>query len=518
MKRALAAAVLLLVAASASAQLGSIAFPNRGKPEAQEAFLRGVSALHSFWYDEAADAFREAQRLDPAFVMAYWGEAMTCNHPIWREVDLPAGRAVLAKLAPNPGKSDARENGYLEAVETLYGEGDKSARDRAYETAMERLARAWPDDVEAQAFHALSILATIDPDHPDPRKQIRAAAILEPLYTAHPDHPGVLHYLIHAYDDPLHAPLGLRAAQRYAKVAPSAFHALHMPSHIFLQLGMWGETAASNEQSYAASKEWVERRRLGRAKRDLHSLQWLQYAYLQQGRFEDAKKLLLEVSPVEGEDARESSTRALMQARQAVESGDWSVLPALPSAGPAAEVSEHAGCGKPSYGNSSSALLFARGLAAVSRNDQKQARKAVAGLRAMRGADNDTRSRGIDVMAKELEASIEAASGPVSSPGFLRALELARAAVDIEETLGAPSGPPDPLKPAHELYAELLEKGGPAVQAVQQYRLSLLRTPNRRRSAEGAKRLAQRPTPAPPQPPTIGLAPPGSVNWAAVST
>jgi hypothetical protein len=128
-------------------------------------------------------------------------------------------------------------------------------------------------------------------DEPDARKQIRAAAILEPLYAAHPDHPGVLHYLIHAYDDPVHAPLGLRAARCYARVAPAAHHALHMPSHIFLQLGMWDDAARSNEQSYAASKAWVEREHLPSSKRDLHSLSWLQYAYLQQHRFDDARRL-----------------------------------------------------------------------------------------------------------------------------------------------------------------------------------------------------------------------------------
>jgi tetratricopeptide (TPR) repeat protein len=491
MKKALAAAVLLLVAASASAQLGSIAFPNSGKPEAQEAFLRGVSALHSFWYDEAADAFREAQRLDPAFALAYWGEAMTCNHPIWREVDLPAGRAVLAKLAPNPGKRDAREDGYLEAVKALFGDGDKSARDQAYEAAMERLARTW-DDVEAQAFHALAILATMQPDEPDARKQIRAAAILEPLYATHPDHPGVLHYLIHAYDDPLHAPLGLRAAQRYAKVAPSAFHALHMPSHIFLQLGMWEQTAASNEQSYAASKRWVERQKLTRSKRDLHSLQWLQYAYLQLGRLEDAKKLLLELPPAAGEDGRESSARALMQARYAVESGDWSVLEAPPGGDSAATPAAHAGCAAPSYGNSASTLLFATGMAAVARNDMKEAKKALAELAAMRGTKNDKRSRNIEVMAKELEASLEAAGIP--TPARMKVIfDLAQAAVTIEESLGAPSGPPDPVKPAHELYAELLEKMGRTVEAAEQFRLSLLRTPNRRQAVAGMQRLASVP-------------------------
>src|SRR6266550_4759107 len=258
MRRLLLTALLVASPLYAQEKLGTIVFPNSGKSEAQTAFLRGVAALHNFWYDEALDSFREAERIDPAFTLAYWGEAMTFNHPIWREFDADRGHAALAKItAPAPTQ---REQMYVDAVRALYAGGDKPQRDTAYEAAMAKLASAYPDDTEAQVFHALSILGTVRRDELDTRKQIRAAAILEALFPSHLDHPGVLHYLIHAYDDPILAPLGLRAAQRYAKVAPAAHHALHMPSHIFLQLGMWDETVRSNEASYAASKAWVARK------------------------------------------------------------------------------------------------------------------------------------------------------------------------------------------------------------------------------------------------------------------
>jgi tetratricopeptide (TPR) repeat protein len=468
-------------------QLGSISFPNSGKAEAQPAFLRGVAALHSFWYDEAADAFREAQAIDPSFAMAYWGEAMTYNHPIWMEVDVPAGKKVIAKLVTL--KATPREQSYISAVKELYGEAGQNVRNVAYEQAMGRLALTYPDDAEAQAFHALAILGLRAADEPDARKQVRAAAILEPLFAANPTHPGVLHYLIHAYDDPLHAPLGLRAAQRYAKVAPAAFHALHMPSHIFLQLGMWKETIASNEQSYAVSKEWTERKKLPRTKRDLHSLQWLMYAYLQESRFDDAKKLLAEVTPMDGEDARERTTRGAMIARYAIETSDWSVLPAKLDAPTRAADAPHAGCAPKSYGNDSSPLAFAFGVAAVARGDKAGAKEALAQLAILRADKKPVGARTVDTMSKELEALIAASAGDMK-----HALDLARAAVDLEERLGPPSGPPETIKPAHELLAELLLKSGDREGASEEYRRSLERTPNRRLSFDaGAIAIAWTP-------------------------
>jgi tetratricopeptide (TPR) repeat protein len=485
--------VFLLATLSASAQLGTISFPNSGKPEAQHAFLRGVAALHSFWYDEAADAFREAERIDPDFALAYWGEAMTFNHPIWGEVDVEAGRRVLQKLRDRQ-PDDGRERGYLDAVRALYGNGEKVERDIAYEAVMENLAKSQPDDVEAQAFYALAILGTKLPGETDMRKQIRAAAILEPLYAAHPDHPGVLHYMIHAYDDPLHAPLGLRAAQRYAKVAPAAFHALHMPSHIFLQLGMWDETIASNEHAYAVSKTWADGKHLGRAKRDLHSLQWLQYAYLQSNRFADARKLIDEIAQAEGEEARERTTRANMLARYAIETSDWSVLPGtltMTDAGTAG----HAGCAAKSYGDDSSALAFAYGLAAVAQHHPKAAAEALAQLKAR---VEEKKNPAAKVMAKELEAMMAANNAA--------ALTLAADAATLEDAMGIPSGPPDTFKPAHELYAELLLKAGRRDDARKQFDLSLSRAPNRRLSQEGMRVVG------------LGYIPPVPLDYGAIST
>jgi tetratricopeptide (TPR) repeat protein len=457
MHRILLAFLFATLSANA-ADLGSVAFPTSAtNAEAQALFERGLAALHSFWYEEAADAFQKARALEPSFAMAYWGEAMAHNHPIWMEQDRDAARAVLARLPKDAG--NAREREWLSTLDVLYGDGDKRTRDLAYEKALGALAEKHPDDLEAQAFHALAILGTMTRGADDARQQVAAAAILEPLLAKAPEHPGVVHYMIHAYDDPLHAPLGLRAARRYARIAPAAHHALHMPSHIFLQLGMWEEAAASNEQSYAASKAWVERAKLPSSKRDLHSLTWLHYIYLQQNRREDAKRLLSEVET--GTSERERSTRARMLAAWAVETGE-----AVEDASGSDEEEAHCAAGT---ATSSDAAHYARALTAIRKDDVARAESAIASL------NGNTTS---EVMALTLRAMLEQKRGKLA-----KAIELARQAVAKEETLGAPSGPPDVLKPAHELYGELLSAAGRCDEAREQFRRSLLRTPNRRLSA-----------------------------------
>lgn len=418
-------------------QLGTIVFPNSGKPEAQDAFLRGVLLLHNFAYPQAAKAFLEAETIDPHFALAYWGEAMTYNHPIWYETDADGGKKALAKLT---GTVTPRERAYLDAVAALYIEGPAK-----YEQSMERLAKTFPDDVEAQAFWALSILGTRARDEVDARKQIRAAAILEGLLPAHPDHPGVLHYMIHAYDDPIHAPLGLRAARRYSVVASAAPHALHMPSHIFLQLGMWADAAKSNEAAYALSKQWNAP--------DYHSLEWLEYTYLQQRRYDDAKRLLNEVAVKPNESPREHHARDSMQARYAIETGDWSVLDALDPDTP---------------------VQFAVGLRALQRKEYPEVQRVVKVMQAANSDIHNTSRRVAAVQRNELLALMYSARGEVEE-----GLRVAQLAVDGEDALGVPSGPPEDLLPAREVYAELLLKANRRDEAAEQYRAALLRTPNR---------------------------------------
>ena len=282
--------------------LGTLTFPNSGAEAAQQAFRTGVLALHSFWYPEARDRFRKAQKLDPGFAMAYWGEAMTYEHGLWEQHDRDAARAVLARLdsvrAARGGLDvTAREQGYLDALRTLYeGDGgsneDVGERRAAYAEEMTRLAERYPDDEEATIFAALARMAAPSFALDDADEVVNVAAPLEELYQNHPKHPGVLHYLIHAYDSETFAPMGLRMARTYARVAPASSHALHMPSHIFRELDQWEKMAASNVDAYQASVQWQQDTDRPLRMRDFHAFRWLFDAYMAQERYDKTAELI----------------------------------------------------------------------------------------------------------------------------------------------------------------------------------------------------------------------------------
>jgi len=290
---------LTLWAATASAlcqaNAGVVSFANSGSEAAQAAFLHGLALLHSFEYDFAARDFREAERIDPGFAMAYWGEAMTFNHPVWNEQDRPAALAALEKLGPSPEARLAkaptqREKDYLRALEILYGEGPKSARDERYAEEMASLRQKYPADIEAAAFYGLALLGTGEGVRNE-RTYMQAAAILMPLFYSHPQHPGIAHYLIHACDDPTHAALALPAARAYSKIAPDAAHAQHMTSHIFLALGMWKDVIHANE----AAMRVVNEQQAAQGKPPGHCGHynyWLEYGYLETGQIDKARRLL----------------------------------------------------------------------------------------------------------------------------------------------------------------------------------------------------------------------------------
>ena len=480
-------AAALVSAGLVSAQtleLGRLSFPNSGKKEAQESFLRGVGALHSFWYEEAAEAFQEAQRLDPDFALSYWGEAMSYNHPLWSEQDIASARKVLSKLSPARKDRLAkaptpREKAYLEAVEILYGDGDKLSRDRAYSQAMERLYRQFPEDREAACFYSLSLLGTVRPGEKGFSRQMKSAAILEKVFAQNPGHPGAAHYLIHSFDDPEHAPLGLPAADQYAEIAPSAHHALHMPSHIFLQLGLWERVERSNQAAFQASAAWVGRRGLAPTKRDFHSLEWRQYALFQLGRYREARECIepaREVAEATG-DARVKSDFARLRARQVIETRQWEKIPLPP---PDAD-----GGGR----YSSAGLLLAAGMSAAHLGDLATAEEVGSRFKTLR-EKNEAEAKTYDakqmaIMEKEMAALVRLKRNEVDA-----AFGLLGEAVAIEESLDPPSGPANPLQPSHEIYGEaLLEQGRPK-EAAEQFEKALARMPNRSVSLLGLARSA----------------------------
>jgi Tfp pilus assembly protein PilF len=282
-------------AKTAGAAVGVVNFANSGAKAAQQDFQYGVAQLHNFQYEDAAAAFRRAQAADPAFALAYWGEAMTYTHPVWMQQDAAAARAVLARLGPDRAARLAkakmeRERAYLEAVEILYGNGTKFERDRRYAAAMRRVHERWPDDVDATAFYALALLGTAH-DGRDVPTYMRAYALVKDLFPKYPRHPGIAHYLIHSVDDAAHAPLGLEAARAYGDIAPESAHALHMTSHIFLALGLWDDVVAANERAVAVAAKRAAQRG-AKPPGCSHAQTWLSYGYVQQGRFAAAKQMI----------------------------------------------------------------------------------------------------------------------------------------------------------------------------------------------------------------------------------
>ncbi len=473
-------------------RLGVISFPSSGAREAQEHFIRGVLALHNFWFEEAEEAFKKAQQVDPGFALAYWGEAMSYNHPLWAEQDMAAARAALQKLGQTRAERSAkaptdREKAYLEAVEILYGEGDKLERDRAYAKAMGRLAERFPDDDEAKVLYALSLLGTVRPGDKGFSRQMKSAAILADVQQRNPRHPAAAHFTIHSFDDPEHAPLSLKAADLYAQIAPEAPHALHMPTHIYIQLGLWERVLASNEAAYGASVKWVERKGLSLTKRDFHSLEWGQYGALQLGQYAKAKDMVPLASEVAAQtgDARPQGYAATMRARYVVESRRFEDLP-LPEAPSAA-----ATAGPPTTGayGSRANQLVAAGFSAAHLGNHAKAEEAALRLRTLAKMRRDGGSaydaQPLEIMAAQVEGLSKFLKGDKQG-----GLEQLAAAAQLEERLDPPNGPTYPIKPSHELYAEALLLAGRGREAQQAFETALSRMPRRSLSLLGLARAA----------------------------
>src|SRR5688572_16319000 len=277
-------------------KLGKIDFKVSGKAEAQPAFKKGLLFLHSFEYDDAAEAFAEARQLDKDFAMAYWGEAMTHNHPLWREQDFDEGKMILDQLAPTPEERMTKaktelERDFIRGIDILYGKGNKTERDSSYANYMASLYKKYPGNHEVAAFYSLSLIGW-GVDGRQTKLFEQAARIANEVLEKNPQHPGALHYVIHAYDDPDHAAAALKTADKYAVVAPDAGHALHMPTHTYLALGLWDKVVSSNVESWAAEKQRKERKSLDNNALGYHSYHWLEYGYLQLGQKQKARAMV----------------------------------------------------------------------------------------------------------------------------------------------------------------------------------------------------------------------------------
>ncbi len=465
---------------TAQERLGKISFPNSGSAKVQPQFIRGVLLLHNFQYGEAAEAFRQAQKTDPGFALAYWGEALTHTHQVWNQQNLEAGRAALARLAPTTEARLAkaptrRERLYLASGEALYGEGSKPRRDTLYAEALERLVLAQPDDDEAKVFLSVALLG-LNQGVRDVPTYMRAGAIAEDVLRRNPEHPGAAHFVIHAFDDPVHPPLGLWAARRYAEIAPGSSHAQHMTTHIFLALGMWDEVAKQNEVASGPHRaHWGPG----------HLTHWLTYAYVQQGRYEEARQLLALLPSNTGSPPSRSDRGQLanFRARYVLDSEQWEGPEAM------ALAADTGISGEDGY----EYATYAAGYAAARRGDGRMAEQMLARLTRANGDAPTTvkpGETGSKVVPVILELSLRAELARRSGAGD-SAIALLHRATALEDGMPAEFGPPAGVKPSHELLAGMLLEGRRAAEAVTEFQRALELGPGRSGALLGLARAAR---------------------------
>jgi hypothetical protein len=461
-------------------KLGTVHFETSCNPEAQKLFDRGMLYQHSFWYRASQKVFEDALKADPECAIAYWGIALSLlwnPHGQAPAKNLAEGAAAIAK-GTSVGAKTERERDYLDALGAMYADYEKvdhRTRMQAYAKAMEQLASRYPNDDEAQIYYALALNTSASPADKTYANQLKGAAILEPVAIRQPEHPGVAHYLIHLYDYPPIAEKGLDAARRYAKVAPAAAHAQHMPSHIFTRVGYWNESIASNTESSRVAKADNE------SHDQLHAMDYLVYAYLQLGQDRKAAAVIDEMTAVTGFAENYPAgpyALAASPARYAVERGDWKAAAALqvrPS--PQAHVQ--------------SITYFARALGAARSGDPDSAKTDIARLAELRDRLRDAKdaywSEQVDIQRQVATAWMLYAEGKQAD-----ALNAMSAAADAEDKTEKHPVTPGVPKPARELYGVMLLESGNARDALVAFETTLKKEPNRLGAYAGAAKAAEK--------------------------
>jgi hypothetical protein len=465
-------------------RLGKVNFPVSCEPSVQPQFSSAVAMLHSFWYEKARETFAAVAEKDPKCGMAYWGIAMTYYHQIWEApglADLKSGAEALER-AKSAGAKTQREQDYIAAIEAFYKDGDKldhRTRARAYETAMDHLQARYPEDHEAAIFYALSLLATTPPEDKTYVNQKKAGAILEPLFAEQPAHPGIAHYIIHAYDYPPLAARALDAARRYAKIAPDSPHALHMPSHIFTRLGLWQESIDSNLVSAASAAK------NNAPGNELHAKDYLIYAYLQGDQDRAAKQALRSPPAGRPEDPQYMNwlyATGASPARYAVERHQWQEAAAL-AVPPHTFPHER-------YFWTEANLHFARALGASRLGDVEIARKDLQQLVSIQ-----------DVLVQEnnkywadqvgIQSEITIAWVTLAEGKRTEALQQMRAAADHEDRTDKHNVTPGVILPARELLGDMLLELKHPREALADFEATLRTAPNRFNALSGAARAAR---------------------------
>jgi len=458
---------------SDTSRFGEVSFPTSCSIVVQKQFDLGVSLLHSFEYDQASRQFREVLQQDRGCAMAYWGEAMSLNHPLWPQSSdtyLVDGWQLVQK-AESQRKKSPREEAYIRAISTFYkpGKQDIEERNVAYSREMEKLHKAYPSDEEASVFYSLSLIAIQPPNDPSFAYAKQATSILNHVLAKHPNHPGAMHYLIHACDNPGMAGAGLAVARRYASIAPSSPHALHMPSHIFARLGMWQEDIASNLASLAAAK-----RAASGTESRLHAMDFLEYAYLQTAQDSEAKAIEGEAVALKNEGFTRGMelyyyySQSHFPALLLLETKNWKAAESLQPA--------------PNADRGSKAIIYrARAIGAGHIGDVIMAREAVRNLDEalpfIEESHPELMVPPVDANKNEAHAWLAFAEGNSSA-----AFDLLQQVIQFQDHVGKGEAE----LPAREMYADMLLALGRPVEALEQYRLTLKSDPNRFNSLYGA--------------------------------
>lgn len=469
--------------------LGKVSFPVSCAPSTQVEFNRAVALFHSFFWSESGHAFERIGQTDPNCAMAYWGRAMVLhgNPFIWplSNQALIQGAALIEKAkAHHPGTE--RERRYIAALEILFSnpaEFDHITRASGYERAMRALAADFPDDIEATIIAALATTANFDPEDKSFNKQLQAAAMLMPLFRSHPDHPGVAHYLIHSFDFPSIAEQGLPAARRYSKVAASTPHARHMPSHIFTRMGFWSDSIASNTASATLASADAER---GLSDR-LHAMDYLAYAYLQNGQDADALAVVQSLKHVRGVNAARFAAAfalAAIPVRYALERGQWADAASI-ALFPSPDDLDWS-----KFPNAEAVNAFGVGLGRARAGDVTGGRREAERLRDLRQTMIEAKlpywANQADIQAQIIDAWAAWADGDRES-----ALESLRTAADREDATEKSAVTPGPLMPARELLGEMLLAMAKPAEALREFEASVAKEPNRFRGLFGAARAAE---------------------------
>ncbi len=479
--------------------LGIVNISVTGKESAQPHFEKGLLLLHSFEYEDARDAFQKAQKKDPKMPMAYWGEAMTHNHSLWQEQDYEAATTVLAKLDSLDLEKNTTEieQDLIESIHLLYQpKTEKKQRDLAYANFMEGLYKKYPANQEVAAFYALSLLGSV-PEGRDDILYGKGAKIAKGILNENPNHPGALHYLIHSYDDPNHATLALDAANAYSKVAPDASHALHMPSHIYVAMGMWDNVISSNIASYQASINRMEQKKLDNDARGYHAFHWLEYGYLQKGNNKEAKKMVLDMKKYAAENLSKNARVYLvfLKGTYLTETDEWegeiaNIPVDITDLNISVRSKYHFLEGMKAFKTGNTQKLDS--ILKIMDQDHKRESFVVSegSSKLCSGVTRDEATQ-MDLKGSEIRQNQLMALRAELNNNTKLAEEHFIKSIDIENSISYSYGPPSIQKPTHELYADWLLAQNKKEEAAKQYELALKIGPGRLLVLKGIENTKQ---------------------------